>query len=51
MYEIVLLNLDTKSRFTKVFFDHNKFYSFFMKVINSKKIKVLSVIDNSFMYD
>jgi len=51
MYEVLLLNLNTNSKFTKIFFDYNNFNSFVKKTRKSCKLKILSIVDNSYMYD
>lgn len=51
MYEVELLNLDTKKTFTKVFWSEYLKDNFVRKCKYSKKVKVLSIIDNSKFYD
>ena len=51
MYEVVLFNIDTNKSFVKVFNSLEKLYDFVNKVNYSKKLKILSIINNSFMFD
>ena len=51
MYEVVLLNLSTNSKFTKVFNSIEKFTIFVNRVHYSNKLKILSIINNSYMFD
>lgn len=51
MYEVVVLNLKNNEEFTKMFFDRSLLDKFVNKVTHSSKLKLLSIIDNSYMYD
>lgn len=51
MYEVELLNLETKVIFTKVFWDKQLKNKFIRKCKYSKKLKVLGVSDYSRLYD
>lgn len=51
MYEVQLLNLEKNIEFTKIFNDKSKLTSFLNKVNYSKKLKLLMIVDNSYMYD
>ena len=51
MYEVELLDLEKDKIFTKKFNDRNSMYKFVRKVNRSKKLKLLLILDNSYMYD
>jgi len=51
MYEVKLLNLETRKTFTKTFWSTYLKDNFIRKCKYSKTLKVLSVIDNSKYYD
>lgn len=51
MFEIIVLDLKNNNRFIKVFNDSIKAYKFVRKVNFSKNLKLLSIINNSYMFD
>ena len=51
MYEVELLNLITNDIFIKKFNSYNLMKKFVHKVNFSNKLKLLSIIDNSYLYD
>jgi hypothetical protein len=51
MYEVKLLDLKTRKTFTKVFWNNHLKDNFIRKCSYSKKLKVLSIIDNTIYYD
>lgn len=51
MFELKLLNLKNNTIFFKVFNDYLSAINFAKRCEYSKKIKLLSFIDNSYMYD
>ena len=51
MYEVELLNLETKVIFTKIFWIEQLKNKFIRKCKYSKKLKVLGVADCSKLYD
>ena len=51
MYEVELLDIEKDKRFTKRFNSRDSMYRFIRKVNHSKKIKLLLILDNSYMYD
>lgn len=51
MYEVELLNLQNNKVFTKIFWSSYLKDNFVRKCKYSKKLKVLSIIDNSKDYD
>lgn len=50
MYEVELLNLKTNKIFTKIFWSPYLKDNFVRKCKYSKKLKVLSITDNSWLY-
>ena len=51
MFEINVLDLKSNKRFTKVFNNSIKAWKFVRVVNNSKDLKLLCVINNSYMFD
>lgn len=51
MYEVELLNLKANERFTKKFWAKETLMKFLKKVEHSKKLKLLCITDNSYLYD
>ncbi len=51
MYEVELLNLITNDIFIKKFNSYNLMKKFVNKVNFSNKLKLLSITDNSYLYD
>ncbi len=51
MYEVELLNLKTNEKFTKIFWNLNILKDFIRKCEYSKKVKVITITDNSMFYD
>ena len=51
IYEVELLNLRTNEVFTKCFNSYKSMKLFVNKVNFSKKLKLLSITDNSYLYD
>ncbi len=51
MYEVELLNLTSNKVFIKKFNSYDFMKKFVNKVNYSKKLKLLSITDNSYLYD
>lgn len=51
MYEVELLDLKHNERFTKKFWGKQTLIRFLKKVEHSKKLKLLCITDNSYLYD
>ena len=51
MYEVELLNISTNNSFIKIFNSYNSMKKFVCKVKYSKKLILLSITDNSYLYD
>ena len=51
MYEIHLLNLQSNKEFTKIFWNKKEVDTFVNKCKYSKKVKIISIQDNSKLYD
>lgn len=51
MYQVELLDLEKNIKFTKKFNNRDSMYKFVRKVNHSKKLKLLLILDNSYMYD
>lgn len=51
MFEVEVLDIENNNIFIKKFNDVFKAYKFVRKVNYSKKLKLLSVVNNSYMFD
>ena len=51
MYEITLLNLQSNKEFTKTYWNKKELDKFVNKCKYSKKVKIISIKDNSIWYD
>lgn len=51
MFEIELINLETNKRFTKIFWSEYLKRNFVRKCSYSKKVRIVSITDNSKFYD
>ena len=51
MFEVELLNLKTNQKFIKRFWEIKKKNNFINKCKYSKKVKILSILDWSHLYD
>ena len=51
MYVVELLDLEKDTIFTKKFNNKDSMYKFVRKVNHSKKLKLLLILDNSYMCD
>lgn len=51
MYEVHLLNIEKNIEFVKVFNDKRKLKAFVNKVRFSKKLKLLMIVNNEYLYE
>ena len=51
MYEVEILNLKNNVKFTKKFNNRDKMRNFVRKVNYSNKLRLLMIVDNSYLYD
>lgn len=51
MYEVEVLDLEKNIEFKKIFNDKKEMQRFVRKVNYSKKLKLLMVVNNSYLYD
>lgn len=51
MYEVRILNKKNNNEFTKTFKSKSKLVSFVKKVSYSKNLTLLSITDNSYLFD
>lgn len=51
MYEVVLRNNKTEEIFKKVFWNRKDVKNFVIKVNKGKKLTLLSILNNSYLYD
>lgn len=51
MYEVEVLNIKEKKLFKKIFWCRDRMDKFVNKVIHSDKLKLLTITNNSYLYD
>lgn len=51
MYEVILRNNKTEEIFKKVFWSEKELKKFKNKVIRGKSLTILTILNNSYMYD